>query len=90
MIGPKLVVWNELYSRIARVQLDQGEDEFTWGLTKSRKLSVKSLYQALIKINIPNHNKVIWKLKAPLKIKVFLWYLKRGVILTKDNLAKHN
>lgn len=90
LIGPKLVAWNELYSRIARVQLDQGEDEFTWGLTKSGKFSVKSLYQALIKINIPNHNKVIWKLKAPLKIKVFLWYLKRGVILTKDNLAKRN
>jgi hypothetical protein len=51
---------------------------------------VKSLYQVLIKINFPNHNKVIWKLKAPLKIKVFLWYLKRGVILTKDNLAKRN
>jgi len=24
----------------------------------------------------------------PLKIKIFLWYLKRGVILTKDNLIK--
>jgi hypothetical protein len=59
------MAWNELYSGIARVQLDQGKDEFTWGLTKSRKLSVKSLYQALIKINIPNHNKVIWKLTPP-------------------------
>ena len=25
---------------------------------------------------------------APLKIKIFQWYLRRGVILTKDNLAK--
>ena len=30
----------------------------------------------------------IWRVKIPLKIKVFLWYLKMGVILTKDNLAK--
>ncbi|PWZ34756.1 hypothetical protein Zm00014a_015343, partial [Zea mays] len=30
---------------------------------------------------------VVWKLKPSLKIKVSLWYLKRGVILTKDNLA---
>ena len=29
LIGPKLVAWNELYSRIARVLLDQGEHEFT-------------------------------------------------------------
>ena len=35
-------------------------------------------------------NKRIWKLKTPLKIKNFLWFLKRGVTLTKDNLAKRN
>jgi hypothetical protein len=35
-----------------------------------------------------NRNKMIWKLKIPLKIKVFLWNLGRGAILTKDNLAK--
>jgi hypothetical protein len=28
--------------------------------------------------------------KVPLKVKIFLWYLRRGVILTKDNLAKRN
>jgi hypothetical protein len=31
---------------------------------------------------------IFWKAKIPLKIKIFLWYLKRGVILTKDNLLK--
>jgi len=31
-----------------------------------------------------------WKLRLPLKIKVFLWYHKRGVTLTKDNLIKQN
>ena len=39
---------------------------------------------------MPNLNKKLWKLKAPVKIKVFLWYLGKGVILTKDNLAKRN
>ena len=29
-------------------------------------------------------------MKIPLKNKVFAWYLRRGVILTKDNLAKRN
>ena len=51
---------------------------------------VKSHYLELINQNTPNLNKRIWKLKAPLKIKIFLWYLRRGVILTKDNLAKRN
>lgn len=31
---------------------------------------------------------LFWKAKLPLKIKIFLWYLKWGVILTKDNLVK--
>ena len=31
---------------------------------------------------------IIWKLKIPLKIKVFMWYLQKGVVLTKDNLAR--
>ena len=53
LIGPKLVAWNELYSRNTRVQLDQGEDEFTWGLTKLGKFSVKSRFQALI-YQVPN------------------------------------
>jgi hypothetical protein len=29
-------------------------------------------------------------MKVPLKIKIFLWYLRRGMILTKDNLTKRN
>jgi hypothetical protein len=32
----------------------------------------------------------IWHLKILTRIKVFLWYLKKGVILTKDNLARRN
>jgi hypothetical protein len=32
--------------------------------------------------------KYIWKIKVPLKIKIFMWFLYRKVILTKDNLAK--
>jgi hypothetical protein len=33
--------------------------------------------------------KPLWKMKIHLKIKIFMWYLIRGVALTKDNLAKH-
>jgi hypothetical protein len=42
-------------------------------------------------MNIPNNerNKKLWKLKLPLKIKVFLWNLCRGAILTKDNRVEN-
>jgi hypothetical protein len=32
--------------------------------------------------------KYIWKLKVSLKIRIFMWFLHRKVLLTKDNLAK--
>jgi hypothetical protein len=33
---------------------------------------------------------MMWKLKVSLRIKIFMWYLRRGVVLTKDNLAQKN
>jgi hypothetical protein len=90
LFGSRLTEWNELRSRIANIQLTQEDDVFHWNLTQSGQFSMKSHYQALIKNEVPNLNKRLWKLKAPLKIKVFLLYLRREVILTKDNLAKRN
>jgi hypothetical protein len=89
--GPRLALWNDLLQRLASVQLVQGPDEFIWKLTSSGIFSVKSMYNAMIHPGDPvGKNKSIWKMKIPLKTKVFAWYLRRGVILTKDNLAKRN
>jgi hypothetical protein len=79
-----------LRSRITNIQLSQEDDTFRWILTQFGQFLVKSHYQALIKNKVPNLNKRLWELKAPLKIKVLLWYIRREVILTKDNLAKRN
>jgi hypothetical protein len=91
VVGPRLTSWNELLQRLAPIQLVQGKDIFRWELTKNGLFSVKSMYEALKKPVQPIlNNKSIWKLRIPLKTKVFAWYLRRGVILTKDNLAKRN
>ena len=34
--------------------------------------------------NVVPRKDLIWKLRIPLKNKIFLWYLKKGVIFTKD------
>ena len=34
--------------------------------------------------------KYLWKLKIPLKIKIFMWFLHNKVLLTKGNLVKTN
>src|SRR4051812_28198619 len=53
---------------------------------------ISKLYKALIQPDIPvdDDNSKIWKIKIPLKTKIFAWYLRKGVILTKDNLVKRN
>jgi hypothetical protein len=51
------------------------------------------MYNALILPDVPIDKISIdklWKLKIPLRIKVFGWYLHKGVVLVKDNLAKRN
>jgi len=90
LYGPILVAWHELHARIEDIVLSQDKDEFFWNLTPNGQFSVKSLYSALLHPGSPTVNRNLWKLKAPLKVKIFLWYLRRGVVLTKDNLAKRN
>ena len=68
-----------------------GRDVFRWNLTTSGSFTVDSMYRALMHSEVPvSNNKKIWKSKIPLKVKIFMWYLRRGVVLTKDNLARRN
>jgi hypothetical protein len=66
------------------------KNEFIWGLHQNGIFSVKSMYLALIFDTRVRLDLTIWRLKLPLKIKIFLWYLKREVVLTKDNLIRRN
>ena len=87
-MGDNLVRWNELVAKIAFVQLDNQNDSINWVLSKQGAFSVKSMYRYLVnQISLPL-NKTLWKLRLPLKIKIFNWLVLKGVILTKDNLLK--
>jgi hypothetical protein len=89
LIGARLASWHALQERLGNVQLTDEHDEFLWNLTENRKFSVDSMYKALLHLEAPIHkNKHIWKMKIPLWIKVFAWYLSRGVILKNDNLVR--
>jgi hypothetical protein len=91
LFGPRLVSWESLLQRLANVQLTNGKDEFRWNLHENGKFSVASMYNALILSDLLVYdNKKIWKMKIPLKNNFFAWYLRRGVIVTKDNLIKRN
>jgi hypothetical protein len=75
---------------VAHTRLNDAQDRFIWGLLQNENFSVKSMYSALILDKRVRYNMALWKLKVPFCIKFFMWYLKRGVVLTKDNLARRN
>lgn len=90
LVDGKLQDWHELVAKLTNINLGQGRDNFKWKLQKNGKFSVRSMYLHLLDGIPPFRHKVIWKLKIPLKIKIFLWFLQRGVTLTKDNLLRKN
>jgi hypothetical protein len=88
LVGVNLQAWHDVVALVADVQLTYRRNRFVWGLHQNGLFSVKSMYRALLGVEAIPYNTFIWKLKLPLKIKVFLWYLYKGVVLTKDNLAR--
>jgi len=71
------------------MNLTEERDIFVWALHSSGSFSVKSLYAALINNGIRVSQDIL-QIKFPTKIKKNLWYLKQGVILTKDNLVRRH
>lgn len=69
-------------------QLQDDEDEVFWKLSKSKRFSVKSMYDAMTRNEHGHDHKRIWKGKTPQKIKIFMWLMANNAILTKDNLIK--
>jgi len=70
--------------------LSQEPDSPCWIWEKSERFTVKSTYSHLCSDAVEEPNNQIWKAKAPLKIKIFMWLCQQNAILTKDNLSKKN
>ena len=80
LVGNNLTNWLRLVSEVASVRLNESEDMFVWSLNKNGTFSVQCLYKESMNREGPCCRSSFWKLKLQLKIKVFLWYLKKGVV----------
>jgi hypothetical protein len=89
-----IILLNDLVRRVLHVRLNTQAntqaDVFIWNLHQNGQYTVNSLYMALINNGVVHMNKQLWKLRVSLKIKIFMWYMRKEVILTKDNLARRN
>jgi hypothetical protein len=84
----KWETWIVLVRRLMDVSLSNEPDKFKWRLNTSGIFSVKSMYADFLNGHTVFLKKYIWRIKVPLKIKIFMWFLYKKVLLTKDNLAK--
>jgi hypothetical protein len=69
---------------------DDNPDKFVWKLTSTRLFNVKCMYLDLMNGHTRFLHKYLWELKITLKIKIFMWFLNKKMLVTKDNLAKQN
>ena len=90
LTGNKWNAWLNMLQELMIINLTNEEDKFIWILTTTGLYRVKSMYEDFLNGHTVHLRKHIWKLKVPLKIKIFMWFLFNKVILTKDNLAKRN
>jgi hypothetical protein len=54
------------------VILNNEDDRFVWKLTSNGVFTVKSMYEDLMSDHAPFLRKYLWKVKIPLKIKIFM------------------
>jgi hypothetical protein len=70
------------------VHLNDEPDRFKWHLTTTGSFLVKSMYADIMNGHTVFLKKYLWKIKVPLKIRIFIGFLYKKMILTKDNLVK--
>ena len=85
LVGNKWDMWSYLCIRLMDINFTDVPDIFHWNLTQNGTFTVKSMYEDLMNGHTKYLQKYLWKLKMPLKIKVFMWFLHQKVVLTKDN-----
>jgi hypothetical protein len=86
LVGDNWDKWLSLVGSICMVHLNDHRDSFIW--TANKIFSMKNMYNDLVLKSGTPVNCWTWKANIHLKIKIFLWYHKNGVVLTKDNLVK--
>ena len=77
LTGDKLNQWIDLVGKVTSIELNNENDIFVWNLNKKQRYTVKSLYLNLMLNEGTPSSCFAWKIRVPLKIKIFLWFLKK-------------
>lgn len=79
LVGENLKNCYKIVAIVAFINLTSNKDVFRWDLNKDGTFTVKSMYLAIIQDGVVSSKIPLWKIKVPLKIKIFsLVSSKRG------------
>ena len=87
-MGERWTSWLHLVHRFMAVQLFDQADTILWKLSANGSFSVKSMYMDVIDTGPIPRSLHVWKVEVLLRIKIFMWFVHKEVILMKDNLIK--
>lgn len=74
---------------VSAFKVDQCPDRILWRWDPGGRFSVKSAYSALSEGGVRDvHANKLWRLRIPLKGKIFYWIVLKKRLLTADNLIK--
>jgi hypothetical protein len=76
LVGVNLRAWHRIVASVQDINLSEQRDIFVWSSNASGTFTVKSMYAALINNGV-KVSQDIWQINIPMKIKIFLWYLKK-------------
>ena len=91
--GPaEVAAWDDLLQDIALLPMDVADapDAISWRLDPSGRFSTKSLYAAIAPSSAPEPFGLIWDIRLPLKIRIFLWQWIRGRLPTGVEVLKRH
>jgi hypothetical protein len=75
---------------LLQAQLTTDVDQVKWALEPGGKFFVSSLYRKINQGPSLPQEKLIWKAKLPLKIKIFLWQMAKGKMPTNDQIQRRH
>ena len=81
LTGDRWISLLKLVEKLMNVNLSDNDDVFLWRLTNTKKVTVSSMYSDSMHGHTLFLRKYLCKLKDPLKIKIFMWFLQRKVLL---------
>ena len=75
LVGECWNSWLHLVRRLMDFQLSDQPGAIQWKLSRNGSFSVNSMYLDLIDSGPISRSLHIWKIKVPLRIKIFMWFV---------------